>query len=239
MTNLEAKQALARKLNIDYSDIANNSLFSDADLQDFIQTGVNNAWDYKPWSFTEHTYKATSTGDDYYDYPTDFEDESISLLKVAGKEYGKKLFPDYLKYFENYPTATDRFWGEHKRFYFINHNAYTTGDEIDITGKLRVPTLSASGDLLPFSPTSDNQENSGNKAIVLLAYAEALSSEKKKNPTQALVEEKKGYAMLDRIWEPIAGRRSFEQSQDRPFFEVPDYFANGGRGNSQNIIGNF
>ncbi len=53
MTNLEAKKAVARKLNIDYSDIADNDLFSEEDLQDYVQSGTTKAWDYKPWDFTE------------------------------------------------------------------------------------------------------------------------------------------------------------------------------------------
>jgi hypothetical protein len=239
MTNLEAKQALARKLDINYSDIANNGLFSDADLQDYIQAGVNKAWDYKPWTFTEDTKKTTSISTEYYDYPADFEDESITRLTVARKEYRKLNFDDYQKYLADNSTATDRIWSEHKRWYFINQNAYTVGDEIDLTGKLRAPTLSADGDLLPFSPESDNNENSGNRAIIQFAYAEALSSEKKKNAAQGTIEEKRGYAMLDALWAPMGARRSKEQSQERPFFDVPDFFANGGRGNSRNITGNF
>lgn len=239
MTLLEAKQALARKLDIDYSDITNNDLFSDNDLGDFVQAGVNKAWDYKPWTFKEGDRKTTSVDDEYYDYPDDFEDESISRLTVAGEEYEKKLFADYQRYFENNPNATDKFWSEHLRFYFINQNAYTVGDEIVVLGTLRAPTLSSSGDLLPFSYASDNKENSGNRAIIQLAYAEALSSDKKKNPTQGALEEKRGYGMLDVIWQPMAARKAAEQSKDRPFFDVPDYFANGGRGNSRNITGNF
>lgn len=239
MTLLEAKKALARKLDIDYDDIANNGLFTDADLGDYVQAGTNKAWDYKPWTFKEGDRKATSIDDAYYDYPDEFEDESISRLTVAGKEYDKKLFGDYQKYFQDNPNATDRFWSEHLRFYFINQNAYTVGDEIVLLGTLRAPTLSAAADLLPFSYTSDNKENSGNRAIIQLAYAEALSSDKKKNPSQGALEEKRGYGMLDVIWAPMAARKSSEQSQDRPFFDVPDYFANGGRGNSRNKIGNF
>ena len=208
MTNLEGKQALARKLDVKYENISNNGLFTDADLQDYLQAGVNKAWDYKPWTFKEVDRKATSVDDEYYDYPSDFEDESIRRLTVAGKEYDKKIFADYQLYFQNNPNATDRYWSEHLRFYFINQNAYTVGDEIVLLGTLRAPVLSADDDLLPFSFTSDNQENSGNRAVIQLAYAEALSSDKKKNPTQGAIEEKRGYGMLDVIWQPMAARKA-------------------------------
>src|ERR1035441_3547538 len=60
MTLLEAKQAVARKLDIDYSDISNNGLFTDADLQSYIQFGIMKAWDYKPWPFTQAVKTATT-----------------------------------------------------------------------------------------------------------------------------------------------------------------------------------
>ena len=40
MTYLEAKQNLARKLDLNYSDIANNDQFSDTDLGVLIQLGI-------------------------------------------------------------------------------------------------------------------------------------------------------------------------------------------------------
>ena len=45
MNLLEAKQALSQKLDIDYSDVANNGLFTDADLGRYIQAALIRAWD--------------------------------------------------------------------------------------------------------------------------------------------------------------------------------------------------
>jgi hypothetical protein len=234
----DAKTALARKLDINFADIANNDLFTDADLVDCVQAGANKAWDFKPWAMTEGDWKTVSTSDGYNDYPSDCEEESIDVLYIAGYEYRKLNFADYEKFLADNPTATDRIWSEHKRFYFYNVNADTVGSEIWFKGKKRAPTLSTGTDLLPFSPTTDNQENSGNRAIVNLAYAEALASEKLKQYAQADVEEKKAFAILATLWAPIGARRSVEQSQDRPIFDVPDFF--GGRPNSRNTnIGNF
>ncbi len=227
MTFEEAKQALARKLDIDYADIANNDLFSAADLGDYVQAGVNRAWDYKPWSFKESTKKFTSLNAEYYDYPTTFEDESITRLTVGGKEYRKLNFTDYQKLFEDDPSSTEKVWSEHERFVFINQSAYSVGNEINATGMERAPTLANAGDLLPFSPDTDNQENSGNRAIVLFAYGEALSSDKMNNPAQGVVEERRAQGILERVWAPMAERRSFEQSQGRPVFDVPDFFKGG------------
>ena len=234
----EAKTALARKLDISFTDIVNNDLFTDADLGDWVQAGVNKAWDFKPWAFTEGDWKTTSTSDGYNDYPSDCEDESIDTLYINGYEYRKLNFPDYEKFLADTPTATDRVWSEHKRFYFYNVNADAVGSEIWFRGKKRAPTLSSSSDLLPFSPTTDNQETSGNRAIVGLAFSEALSSEKIKNYSQGGAEEEKAFASLAALWVPIGARRSAEQSKDRPMFDVPDFFR--GRNNSRTTnTGNF
>jgi len=240
MTLQEAKQHLARKLNIDYADIANNDLFTDTDLEEFIKLGVIKAWDYKPWDFTEGSKTAATVSDmlssGYADYPTDFQSGSIYLLRIAGKEYKKLLFQDYLKFREDYPDSAERVWSEQKRFVFINPNAYGVGETMDMYGKLMPPIPANASDPLPFSPDSDNYEHSGNEAIVLLAYSEALASEKKRNPAQAEIERSKAYQILDFLWKPFSDARSLLQSKNRPFFNTPDFFG-GGRANDS--IGNF
>src|SRR4051812_291617 len=100
MTLLEAKQRLARKLNINYAKISSNALWSEADLVDLIDEAAGVAWDYKPWPFKEDTKKfSPSPRTEYYDYPLDFEDLSIERLAVAGQEFTKKDFADYEKWF--------------------------------------------------------------------------------------------------------------------------------------------
>ncbi len=239
MTFLEGKTHLSRKLNINYSDIASNDLFTDTDLGEFIKLGVIKAWDYKPWDFAEGSKTATTVSDmlssGYADYPNDIQSGSLYLLKIDGKEYKKLLFQDYLKFLEENPNSTERVWSEQKRFVFINPNAYSAGQVMDQYGKLMPPILSQTTDLLPFSPDSDNYEHSGNEAIVLLAYSEALASDKKKNPQQAEIERGKAYQLLDLIWKPFEDARSYLQSKNRPMFETQDYFGN----NTSSPIGNF
>ena len=235
MTFDEAKQELSRKLGIDYFDIDNNGLFSETDLEAWINSGAKRAWDYKPWDFAEGDKKITSEDSEYYDYPADFKTGSINLLLVDGKEYRKLSYQDYMRYKANYPSGDDKVWAERKRYYFVNQNAYTVGAEISVFGKLRFQKITDGGDLMPFSPDEDDQESSGNQAAVLLAYAEALSSEKKKNPAQAATEEKRAFAILDNLWLPFAQQQGTQQT-DRPFFDVPDFF---GESNNSTIIGNF
>lgn len=241
MTLTEAKQHLSRKLNIEYSDIANNDLWTDTDLGVLIQLGVQKAWDYKPWDFTEGSKTGTTTSDmatnGYADYPQDIKSGSVYLLRVNGKEYKKLLFQDYLKWLEDYPDATDRIWSEQKRFIFMNANAYTVGQTFDLFGKLMPPILSSGSDLLPFSPDTDNYEHSGNEAIVQFAYAEALDSEKLNKRAEAEIERKKAYDTLNVLWKPFGDARALLQSKNRPFFNVPDYFGN--NKNSSEYTGNF
>ncbi len=84
---------------------------------------------------------------------------------------------------------------------------------------------------------STTAKDSGNEAVVKLAFASLLGSEKKKEYTQALQEQKEALAILELLWAPMAERESREQSIDRPFFEVGDFF--GGRPRRDNNIGNF
>lgn len=236
MTNLEAKKHLARKLNIDYADISNNDVWTDTDLQVLIQLGVLKAWDYKLWPFTKKVMKATTIDTEYYDYPQKLMLGSIYKLTVAGKEYKKIIDEDYFKYFEDYPNAADRIFTEVETFIFVNQNAYTIGDEMDQFGKQYPIALSGDSDLLPFSPSSDNYEHSGNETIVQLGYAEALDSEKLKNPAQAEIERTKAYQTLGILWKPFAEQRALLQSKGRPMFNTPDYF--GGIANDKSSINN-
>lgn len=243
MTLLEAKTFVALKLNINLSKIAQNALFSDSDLTTAIDLANKRAWDYRRWPFSvdalKLTYAAPVSGEYYVDYPNTFADESIYLLLVNDAEWGKRNFADYKKWFSDYPTATDKFWANLKRQWFANKNALTPGDEIALFGKLKAPALANPTDLLAFSPDFDNNEDSGNEAICRLALSALLGSEKKKAYAQASVEQKEAIAMLDALWAPMKERESREQSQNRPFFEVPDLFPPRNRGRGPTNIGNF
>ena len=236
MTFEEAKKHLCnRKLNSDYSDIANNDLFSNEDLGEWINQGVLKAWDYKFWDFAEEKVTGTTSGATLA-YPQNLKSEMVFLLRIDGKRYVKKNFQDFLGLLEDWPSLTDKIWAEYKRTIYLNTNAFTVGQSYELYGKGVAPKLSSAGDLLPFSPDTDDKEDSGNEAIVLLAYAEALDSEKKKEYAQAEIERKKAYQMLDLVWKPYAEARAAAQI-DRPMFDVPD-FLNTNK-NSAQYTGNF
>jgi len=241
MVNLEAKKALAKKLNISYADIAYNDLFTDEDLQYYVNQGAMQAYDYTFWDFAEHSKTATLGAGDitngYVAYPQDILPSSIYYLTINGQEFTKKNFASFKKWFQDNPTDQGLYWAEFKRLLFFNKNMASAGQVIDIYGRRGFRQLSGDNDLLPFSPDTDNEESSGNEACVLFAYAEILASEKKKNPQQAEVEIKKARAILDLLASQQNQGHAIEQSKNRPMFDVPNLFPTGVNGNAS--IGTF
>ena len=245
MTFGEAKSALAGKLDVDFSDIANNGLYTEADFAEWLWQGWLRAWSYRMWDFTEGSKQLTLDSNDitsgYIDYPTNLMAGSIFLLRIDSKEYKRRRYEDYLKAFEENSASTVRLWAERKRYIFFNTNVAAAGLVLEGYGKLK-PTYPASDAALrPFSDDagSENYEYSGNDAIVQLAYAAALDSEKKRNPAQAQSVEAKALRILNELWAPFARNKSLDQA-NRPMFNVPDFMGGGtdadqtGRFNYQN-----
>lgn len=235
MTFTEAKAALAAKLDINITNIASNSLFSESQLETWLAAGIQRAWDYKPWPFTQRTITATTVDTEYYDHPNTLMLHSLNRLVINGKHYGNPMdFDDYILWKAQNPTSTDRVWAMHETYVFINRLSYSVGQTMDMSGKKYPPHMSSGSDLLPFSPMTDNSEHSGNQAIVELAYAEALGSDKLKRLSESMTHQESAYATLDLLWQPFAQQKAFQQTT-RPMFNVPNLF--GGSGNGQ--IGNF
>ena len=132
MTFLESKKALARKLNINYDAVmgGTDDLFSMDDIEGWINLACLEVWDYSDWVFKEKAYTTTTVASqEYYDYPGDFVSDSIFFLRVAGSDalldtYKKIRYLDYMQYRENNPTGEEKYWADHRRFYFINPYAF-------------------------------------------------------------------------------------------------------------------
>ena len=238
----EAQQKLCTKLDIDFTNIALNGLFTLDDIKSYLNEAGMEAWDYKSWDFAEDAKTAVLASGDitngYIPHPPTFAPSSIFLLKLNGVEQSKKNFQDFLKTFENNSASTDKYWSEFKRLVFFNPNLASAGESIDAWGKKLFVELSADADLMPFSPTTDANSQSGNEAVVNLAYAKALGSEKKRNPQQSLIEEKKAYSALDLLWKAAQEGRLAEAPVNRPMLDVPDFFR-GSAGRGQNPQGTF
>lgn len=240
MTLLEAKQALARMLDIDYTNISLNDVFSDTDLLEYINEGCKQAWSLARWSFTEAsktwTLVAQDVTDGYVNIPEDIMPSSIFSVWIDGEEVDRRDVISLRRYLQVNPTGTKLICAIYKMNLYFNSNTISTGIVVDAYGKKRfVPftSSSATSDLLPFSVGADQFEDAGNNAIIRLAYAEALGSEKKKNYAQAKVEREKAFAILTPLAESTKDDRANEQMESKPMLDVPDFF--GGENVSSNI----
>jgi hypothetical protein len=257
MTFLEAKKQLCSgKLNTSYANIiaAKNQLFSQQNLDDAINAGIQRAWDYKIWPFSEATDTETgsSASNPFSISMTGkgFLGESAFLAIVNGVPWvgqgaGKRNFRDFMNWFANYPSDKSKIWAEFGGSLYYNANAITVPYTIVVYGKSYAPVYVTDADddvLMPFSVESDageDTDSSGNAAIILFAYAYLLSSEKKKNAAQAMQEEKRAYAILDAVWAPIAEGKAQNNPQNQPFFNTQDYFQNNRSTRYNTNIGNF
>ena len=246
MTFLEAIQSLCDKLDISYTNIASNDLFTLDELKSAINQAIQRVWDYTRWSSSEGCkYTQTASGSEYYDYPDDFISGSIRILKVQQpdgtmKEYTKLNFKSYQKYLEEDPTGKELYFSSYKRFFFINPNTFTgAGLTIEIWGKERASKLTADADLMPFSPDTDDEENSGNEATVKMAYSIILSGNKKKEKAQAKSEENEAYSMLKLIGSREEEDKSSEQAKNAPRFIKQRLFGYRNSSRHNNNTGNF
>ena len=230
MTYLESKKSLCRKLNIDYDTVmaGSDNLFSMDDLNDYINLAALEVWDYARWIFTEKAYTVTGgtvASQEYYDYPDDFQSDSIFLLRVEDengdiKTYKKIRYTDYMQYRENYDEGEEKLWADHNRSYFINPNAWDNiaGRDIEVWGRIVMTTMTDSTTPMPFSPNTDNDENSGNHAIVKLAYSFALNSEKKNQAQQGIIVRQEAYQMIE-----ILAKREREDQADYEVYDTPQF----------------
>ena len=234
----EAKTELSRRLNISYDEIraGTNDLYNWGDMDSWTNLAIHRAWDFYDWAFTDKTYTTdtvAATTAEYYDYPNDFVSDSIKMLAVEDsdgnmKTYEPVNFQDYRKFRMEDTTSTDKekLWASSQRFYFVNPYAFdnTAGRTIEIVGKMRCDSLTASTDLLPFSPDTDNEESGGNIAVVKLAYATALSSEKMQKYQQAIVEEKQAFEILEMLANREKQLEAKYRLRNRPQWNVPRMF---------------
>jgi hypothetical protein len=252
------KQLCSGKLNVSYDNIVagSNSVYTLQNIEDAMNAGIQKAWDYKIWPFTEAitSFSGGAPGPNPFTLEIEGEDflgQSAFLAIVNGVPWvgegaGKRNFRDYMTWLANNPTDTSKIWAEFAGELYFNANAISGNSyDIDVYGKAHAPVYSAAGNdaaELPFSLESNSDEatdSSGNAAIILFAYAHLLSSEKKKNPSQAALEEKKAYAILDVVWLPIAEGRAQNNPQNQPFFNSVDYFPTRRSTRFDTQIGNF
>jgi hypothetical protein len=223
-----AEKEICSKLNIDYATLNQNDLFTSTQIRGWINLGILESWDYFDWAFTEVRDRSLTTvaGQDEYAYPNDIVSNSVRFLRVYNSDgiyevYTKVNFEEFLHYLEDNEDGEDKIWSDHNRTLYINHNAFDASMTIEFYAKKRATQVEADSSLLPFSPDSDAYEDSGNHAVVRLAYSYALESEKKKDPNKAQAERTLAYATLQHLADKEQKAQATYQPIDKPLFDNP------------------
>ena len=218
-------KSLCSLLNINWADIDNNDLFSVDDLVNWLELSKNEACARHPWPFTEGERDIATVGSqEEYDYPTAMKSDSLRYLTVNDERYEKLTFEDYLTYKEDYETGTRKFFSDRNRTLYINYLAEDFSNSIVCYGQVYVTDAI---DSTSTSTVFSAGEPEGDTAILHLAYAEALGSDKMKNPDKAMKEKLEAFETLDSIWQRIADKQSTYQTKDRPLFKRIDVIEGG------------
>ncbi len=226
----DSQRELCAKLNIDYATLNSNDLFTSTQIRGWVNLGILEAWDYYDWAFTEARDRSlvTIASTNEYSYPSDIVSNSVRFLRVKDSDgnyevYTKVNFEEFMRYLEDTDEeGEDKIWSDNNRTLYINSNAFdAAGLTIEFYAKKRATQVELDGSLLPFSPDSDSYEDSGNHAIVRLAYSYALESEKKKDPQKAQAERSLAYAALQHLADREQKAQAQYQPIDKPLFDNP------------------
>ena len=192
------------------------------------------ALSWKKWPFLEmkgtDLIDATAT----YPYPTGMRTKSAFLVRVDSKRYDKIRYEDYLTYFEDYPSNTDKVWTEYDRNIYINANACTVGNAVEIYGQESISDMSVDADTTPFTVA----EPLGDEAII----DKAVSLACKKIPgllNQAQLEEQSAAQKLEIVWDRIREVMPRSVLKTTPLFRKIDVLKGYTSSSDPNNIGNF
>lgn len=211
---------LCSRLNIDYTDIDNNDIFTLTELKRWINFGKDQAVSRHSWPFTEGERDiATVSAQEKYDYPSTMKSDSLRYLTVNDKRYDKLLFEDYLKYKEDSPSGTDRVFSDRSRVLYFNVLASDFGNSIVTYGQVTVDDMvstTVSSTVFSFA------EPEVDLAIIKLAYTKALSSDKIKDLQKARVERLEAFEIIDEAWNRIQEKQHTYKTKDTPMFKRID-----------------
>jgi len=180
------------------------AFYTDAILNNWSNQAHKWAAGYHKWPFTEGrastTFASLVTGEDGYligVYPEGWKSDSIRLMKIGGKEVGKREFYKFTKFLEDYPSDNERIFSDYMRVYYVNPNIDLSGT-VTLWGQYTPLTLdwTATNEVTVFSG-----EEEGNEAIVEMMMSYARKREKKLNEATGHLQE--AQRILDGIWERI------------------------------------
>lgn len=240
-TYLDLQTTTQTDLNAD----SNSTIFPLVNIKSAINRAYLRCGALFRWPQTEDAKKTSSvSGQEYYDYPSNWRPNSVRKLKVDGTDYGDPIaFKDYLYEQENnYPTGLTTMWANQFTRYFIYPTPSTNGSSnIEIWGQKVVSTLTYDDDVTIFSYNMPEC----NDAIVLEAeYILKMGVEGLKETSISKVGDLRNadaLSILTTAWNKIRQElNKYEKTQ--PFFSVPDFFPDrkpGGNTSNGSPIGDF
>jgi hypothetical protein len=197
---------------------SSSSSFSDTRLGELINSAYRWAASLFPWDDLKRAKETvTVANQEYYDYPEEFQTNSVFRLTVDGEAYKKISFPTYLEYKDNNESSTDKLFSEYGRQLFIYPTPTQAGLSIVIWGIIQPAKLISGSDKTFFY----NFDISANEAIVNKALSTALLSI---DPSKSAQLKQEAFEILSIIWNDMKQRDSYSQPQDKAFFEVNDFY---------------
>ena len=204
------------------------AFYTDSILNDWADQGYKWAAAYKKWPFTEGrastTYASLIADEDSMlvgQYPEGWKSDSIKMMRIGGKKVDKKEFYKFRQYLEDNESATDRYFSDFGRQYYINPN-------IDISGTVTVWGQYTPGilDDAITATTVFSAEEEGNEAIVEMMMSYAKKREKKLNESQ--VHQAEAMRILEGIWTRIqAEQYGYQVPPDDGMFKRFDVLEGG------------
>lgn len=174
---------------------------------------------------------STKANQEYYDYPENWQPDSIWKLTIDGTDYGDPLaFKDYLYEKEqNRPSGLDKMWSNQWRRFFVYPTPTTNGtNNVNVWGQKVVILMVNNNDTTIFSYSMREV----NDAIVMEAK-EILKSPDDSQDQGML--SPGAVQIVTSTWNKIRENQS-KQEKTQPMFEVPDFFK---RKNSNSRTGDF
>jgi len=159
-----------------------SGFWTDAMKKQWINKAGERVCNYHRWKALEYAVTTkTKANQEYYDYPDEFQEDSIYHLEVDGKEYTRcNNWDDYQNYKAN--ESTDKVFVSHDGFYFINPTPEEADLVIDLWGIRKWKKLVNDNDEA-ITPTELDE------AIIKLALAICLQKERRYSEANAEIAE--------------------------------------------------
>lgn len=193
-----------------------SSFYTETMIRNWLDSAHKWASAFHKWPQTEYKDKSGSftKSTETYSYPNaGFRTDSIRILQIGSNLFQKKNFEDYLKYRENYPDRTDKFFSDYGRTLYVNPNC--ASGTIYTYGQLTPATLG----LVASSTASTvfaNSEDEVDEAIIEKALSLAFLKEKKIQ--ESIAYENSAKQKLEEAWQRIKDEQAMYQTIDKPMF---------------------